>query len=224
MPTQDTTGAHPSEPVKQPAAGNGPRSLIVAIVYVCLLATGVFAAYRLHLYWRRTQAAERYRASQTFGAMTRPIEGKTQFSPPERLPDDFDILPPEQGDPEAKYSQLVKDPISAEGVKPLANHPGGIAPPEGGKLLFAFEREIADSIQQQGIYEFAGETTAAAEHYIGSLRAAGFVLLSDSQQERDRRVIVAHRGGERVVVILKKSKTADGIVRIAVTVISTRNP
>ena len=192
------------------------------VLYLCLLAAGIFVAWQFHLYWRRSETAsfgQAYR-DQTAGPATQAAflnEGTESVS---------ELIEP------------LTDPLFAEqavGMKRLKGDPAGLQPPAGAKRRFGFQRFVADSVEQQASYALPGELAGIADHYRQALRAAGFELLEDSvetseglrpRQEqsppdisRAQGLMVAKRGRNSVVVVMRKNKTHPKIVEVSVTAI-----
>jgi hypothetical protein len=217
-----------SERIGPPEAGPAPwrrRRVVRALLYLCLVGAGVFAAWEVHVFWRGGEREAPDARPRTFGAGRPRIPTAPEPAEPgSELDDEGAPADGVSGADGEDISQLASDPLAAAGVESLPGDPGGLPPPEGAKRRSAFQQRTADSIHQQATYEWPGETPAAAHHYRELLARKGLDLLSDVDKGSVGRVIVARGGSKRVIVSLRKNKTASNRVRISVTMIDSGPP
>jgi len=183
----------------QAAAGDRPprRPVLAGILWLCLLAAGVFAAWQAHQAWFA------------------PVRGPVQVP---RLDSSLPASGPAWGSLDLR--RLLEGPMSAVGVEKMTGDPLDLAPPPGARQVSAFQWVAADTIHQQAEYRFEGTLEEAAEHYRGQascLRTVDPASLGNVRPPQDARVLIGATAGRRVIVVLRADRLAERIVTIAVT-------
>ena len=177
------------------------RRLWSAVLYLCLLAALVFAAWQIHMVWEHRQgprvAGEPYRAPA--------------YQAPATLPTTNPV-------------EMAAAAVAASGLTEFQGDPGGIAPPAGAVRLRGFQRSVEGQVQQQAHYEWAGQPLGALDHYARILGPQGFarsVPLRGTQpapniEAGDELRAVFFKGRTRVTVALRKNSQGAKIVTIIV--------
>ena len=183
----------------QAAAGDGPprRPVLAGVLWLCLLAAGVFAAWQAHQAWFA------------------PVRAPVQVA---RLDSSLPASGPAWGSLDLR--QLLEGPMSAVGVARMTGDPLDLSPPPGAQQVSAFQWVAADTIHQQAEYRFEGALDQAAEHYCrraSYLRAVDPASLGNVKPAQDMRVLIGATAGRRVIVVLRADRLAERIVTIAVT-------
>ena len=176
------------------------RAPLGGLLYIVLLAVSIFAAWQIHLYWF---------ADGRRGASQRPGSHGPTTHPAPSGELDLRMLTAEQP---------AGDWTAAAGLVMMSGDPGGVNPPAGAKRRFAFSRLTGDSNEQLARYEYTGSIDAAAGHYKTVLASTGFEVTT-VRPGTDERLLTASRQMERIVVVLRPSKTSHGKVEISVTLI-----
>ncbi len=176
------------------------RGVVGAILYLCLLAAGVFVGWQLH------------------GLLYKPAP--TVSAPPDA--DTFRAAGRSER-PASSPAELVSSPLAASGLREFDGDPGGIAPPPAARRLAAFERQSPGLTQQQARYEWEGTTSDAAEFYRRQLEQRQFKLLRPVADDTDGEAMLFLKDRLSVNLSLKQRPRNDKIVIIVLVHTSGSN-
>jgi len=185
-----------ADDLQQTTCPDGPsglfhrRGLRLTLLYFCLVAAGVFAAWQIRTFWLNRRRGEdgAVRPSRR----TIPDEGQSQW----------EVVSP---------TEWFKNAFEFSGLKPLSGDPGGIAPPDNAERISAFQGERFGLLQQQAEYRYAGTLEDAVEIYRQLLRRKGFRLLRETTDTESATLLFSRemetaslrlrkRGGEYKIV------------------------
>jgi hypothetical protein len=173
------------------ASGRRKRRYLHGLLYVLLLAAGIFAAWQVHLLW--------------FAPKPRPGSNRLGVRPG---------ATPEM--PGGDYMELLRRPHMQAGLREFAGEPGGIGPPAQARRRSGFEGEVADTRHEQVSYSYGGTLDAAVAHYTRALGQAGFAV-RERRGDGQRR-LVARQGRRAVVASLRKRRGPDGTQGVSIVV------
>ena len=151
------------------------RKVWASLLYLAILAAGVFAAWQIH----------------EFRALRRQVELP--------LPDQ-----PDSAQPASRPGGLLADPLGPSGLAPLAGDPGGLPPPPGARRVSAFQSKALGLLRQQARYELAADAQAVVGHYGQILAERGLPLLRDKTDPAGGRELLWAAGRTTVSLVLRK--------------------
>ena len=163
-----------------------------ALLYVALLAAGVFAAYQIHVYWMRT--------GESAGPYV-PNRHPWQSAPAEA---------------ELGGQTLLDRLWAAEGVTPLEGDPAGLTPPPAARRFTGFEQTTGSLRCQFASYRFEDPWEAALDHYREQLLARGYEAISSGRDDNSRQREEFIADGRKVIVALLNDTGDSRIGRLAV--------
>ncbi len=202
MPTEPP----PSQSDSTDSGADAPasRRRLTAVLYVCLLGAGIFAAWQVHEFYFSPQL--RSERGDLTESISRPGSAGGAFAEANAV-----VTP----------SELADDPLGLVGVKTLADEPGGLIPPPGAKRHRSIQLRSADSMEQQAMYAVAADSESVAKHYRYLLDKQGFELLLNEVGPLGDLRLIARKGDRRVIVSVRKNKESDKTVQLFVTMIDT---
>ena len=179
-----------------------PRILALrALLYVALLAAGVFAAYQVHVYWiRADDPAGPYASNRHSWREPSQTQGGTGAG------------------------TLLEDLWSTEGMTRLDGDPGGLAPPESVRRFTAFEQTSGALRCQFASYRFDGSGEDVLAHYRRLLESRGYQRVAGGGDEQGRRREEFIAGDRKVIVALLNETGDSRIGRLAVAVLEPMSP
>lgn len=166
------------------------RGVAQALLYLALLASGIFAAWQIHVWWADRERPAGSPSMDTFRA-----------DPAQAAGDDAQDI-----------SRGLRSG-SLAGLERLKSDPGDIAPPAGAVRLHCFVRNIGPEDQQVARYDLQGTIQASAEYYLQMLPSRGYKLLSDRDSQGRRSLILAD-GRTTVSLLLEKKVSQVDVVSI----------
>lgn len=170
------------------------KEIFHALLYLALLASGVFAAWQVHVWW--------------MGRAKRPggVDLQTYRADPSRHRSG-DFVPFLAG----------SRPADLAGLEPMSGDPEGLPPPSGAIRRMAFRRTAGAEQQLLARYDYPGSIEAAGAYYLELMRGRGYRLLSDSPAQ-GRRSLNFGRDGQKANLLLEKSRSRDDLVSIVLVV------
>lgn len=170
--------------------------MISAILYVALVAAGVFAAWQIRIYWLGRGMAP---SSEPQVEVTRlGMDAQSQ---------------PASG----KVADFPAAPLDLAHLKPFAGDPLGIVGPAGAKGRGGFSQKVGQEVRLLRSYEYEGELPAAAEHYRRVLSGLGFASAGEQADGAGGKTLIFVKDRTYVTVALRKGSGNGKIKRIVVT-------
>jgi len=169
------------------------------MLYVALLAAGVFAAAEGRQWWMSRQRSSAGEGSASSAG------GDSRH-----------------GQPDASATnpgQTMLGPVGSSGMEALAAEPGDLHPPDRAVRRWCFQTSTGREIIQQARYECPGTIDAACDHYLREASAEGFELLSDHGDAAGKRMMTLGKGEAKMTLAVGKSLTMPDAASIVLTVI-----
>lgn len=213
--------------------GSGGRPVLTAILWLALVVAGVFAAWQGHIWWVRGGSTvfgpvfdpeaqtRRGLADVRRGPRTTPAgETRSPAAGQARAPSRPATRPAGGALSPLATTQQGFDPLAAAGLEAIKGEPADLAPPAGTTRGLAFQTKGPRELQVQAGYQWRGRLDEAADHYRQELARAGFTLVDQTPDASGSLRLLASRGEQRAIVILRKADPAGNIVDIVVLAIS----
>jgi hypothetical protein len=177
---QETTGPGQDQGQGQCPAGQAGqarkkasrfKAIYATVLYLALLASGLFLADQVHVWWTLRQQAR-------LPVIAHPQAGTGGWRASQ--PTSQESLGPRGilalGDQQAGLIRLDGDP-------------GDLPPPPGAVRRWAFQR-TSGGLEQYARYNFSGSVAEAGDFYLKMLAGRGYHLVSDQSQDAAKRLLV----------------------------------
>ena len=175
------------------------KAVFSFVLYVLLLASSVFAAWQVNIWWNS-------RSARTSCGVSSPQRGHLPMKEKESATQAVDPM------------GLLGESSDLGGLRKMDSDPLELPPPQGASRRYCFAGIAYGERRHLASYDYAGTIQSAADHYSRLMEGRGFQKRVDRSQEGLSRQFVFSKDRIKVTLALRKKDTQADLVSILLAV------